>query len=119
MEPRKLSVSTDYPQDKVLDSFSGSFSAGARIDEFTPRGTSSVISHNIGSWGLIIGSYSIDNSTWYPLGVTRAAIVSGRPTFQTQEVNAYCTDTDIGIVCTNYTSSSVTIYYAIQVISRD
>lgn len=112
-------LNTDYEQDKVMGTFSGSFAISAQYSPFHPRRTETVIDHDFGDYGLIVGAYSTDNSTWYPFGVRVAAISSGLPTFQTVEVNAYCTTSQVVVQASNYTTSTPTVYYALQVLSRD
>lgn len=119
LDARDLLLTTEYGVDKVMETISGSFSAGARIGAFTPRLTNEPRSQSAGTYGLVNGSYSFDNSTWYPFGVSVADTSGSLPTFQTIEVNAYCTDTQVIIQASNWTTSSATVYYALQVLSRE
>ena len=119
MNPDNFLLNTDYPIDKVLDTFSGSFTALARYGAFSPRRTTSSEPHNVGDWGLILGSYSLDNLVWYPFGVTRANISGSEPTFQDLEVTGYCNTTDIAISASNNTASSATVYWAIVLLARE
>lgn len=118
-QAQELFLSTDYPQDKVLETFTGNFSAGARYGSFSPRRTSELLLHSVGDWALVNGAYSLNGSTWYPLGVNIADTSGAIPTFQTVEVNAYCTVTNLVVQASNWTTSARTVYYAIQLLSRD
>ena len=115
----KFLLNSDYPFDKVLENYSGSFSASARYGLASPRRTTLAIDHTVGDWALIRGIYSTDNVTWLPFGVVNADTTGTQPTFQTVEVTAYCTTSQVVIVASNYLSSAQTIYYALQLISRD
>lgn len=119
MNPNNLYLTTDFPQDKQLEPVTGSFSVGARFAVFQPRRAEDAKNHNVGDWALPWGSYSLDNTTWYPLGVPSADTSVFPPAFQTVEVTAYCTDTQIVVQASNYTASSKTIYYALELMSRD
>lgn len=116
---RRTVLNTDYPLDKVLETYEGSFIALARYGAFQPRRTDNPVPHSAGSFCLINGVYSIDNSTWYPFGVVEADTSGSLPSFQTVEVSAYCTDSHVVIQASNYLSSSSTIYYALQLIARE
>lgn len=118
-EPRNFLLNTDYPADKILETFTGSFTAAARYGLFDPRRSTETIVHSVGDWALINGAYSFDNSTWYPFGVRVADVSSGSPVFQTVEVSAYCDASTVVIKATNWTNSAETIYYALQLIARD
>lgn len=111
-------LNTDYTFDKILETYTGSFSAAARHGALQPRRTTSTISHGIGTYGLIIGSYTTDGTTWLPFGVINAN-TSGAFSFQTVEVTAYCTTSDVVVVASNYLSSSKTVEYALQIVARD
>lgn len=116
---KELLLTTDYPLDKILETFSGSFTALARYAVFQPRATESTIPHSIGDWGLINGVYSLNGTVWYPFGTVVADTSGSMPTFQNIEVSAFCTSSNVVIRASNYTASAATIYYALQVLSRD
>lgn len=115
----KTILNTDFLLDKVISTFTGTFSAPARFGNFNPRRTSNAITHNAGAWCLINGAYSFDNTTWYPFGVNVADTSGAQPTFQNVEVNGYCTDSQVVVQASNWTTGSRTIYYALQLITRD
>lgn len=112
-------INTDYPFDKVLGVFNGSFSLGARYAEFSPRRVLQSIPHNFGDWGLVVGAYSLDNSTWYPFGMRTPDLSTTPPSFQTIECTARCNSQTVDIIANNFTNTSRTVYYALQIISRD
>lgn len=114
-----FSSNSDYPEDKILGWWSGSFTAAARYGAGDFRATESSFAHNVGDYGLILGSWSTDNTNWLPFGVTPADVSSGAPVFQNIECSAYCTTTDIVVRATNYTASTPTIYYALQLLARE
>ena len=115
----KFRLNSDYPMDKILDWFSGSFTAAARYGIGDAKATEYSFVHNAGDYGLIIGAWSTDNSTWLPFGVSPADTSSGQPVFQNIECSAYCTTTNVVVRVTNWTASTPTIYYALQLLSRD
>lgn len=119
VEPRNFLFNSDFPPDKILETGTGSFTAIQRNGASDPRRTTETIPHSIGTFGLINGAYSKDNSTWFPFGVTEAVISGGLPTFQTVEVNAGCDADNVYIVASNWLSSNQTIYYAYQILSKD
>lgn len=119
MDGRDFHLNTDYPFDKVILTLSGSFNAGPRYDAYSPRRTTLPIDHNLGSYGLITGVFSTDGTNWLPFGVVNADTSGALPTFQTVEVTAYCTDTQVVLMASNYLTSTQNVRYALQVLSRD
>lgn len=115
----KFLINSDYPMDKILGWWSGSFSVAARNSIGDPKATEYSFAHNAGDYGLIVGSWSTDNSTWLPFGVTPADVSSGQPVFQNIECSAYCDTTNITVRVTNWTASTPTVYYALQLLSKD
>lgn len=118
MNARDFLLTTDYPFDKVVRNHTGNFSAAASFGAFQPRRTEFTMPHDFGSWGLIVGAFSVNNVDWLPFGVTNADTSGAIPTFQTVEVNAYCTTTNIVVQASNWLGSSQTVYFALQLISR-
>lgn len=114
-----LLLTTDYPFDKVILTLSGSFSAGPRYKASNPRRTTLPIGHNLGSYGLITGVFSTDGTNWLPFGVVNANTSGALPSFQTVEVTAYCTDSQVAILASNHLTSTQNVRYALQVLSRD
>ncbi len=115
----KTLLNTDYPYDKIVATFSGSFTALARHGAFSPRRTEVEVPHNLGDYGLINGVYSTNGgTTWLQFGIVDADVSGSTPTFQTVEVTAYCTTSNIVLVGSNYLASNVTVQYALQVIAR-
>lgn len=119
MNGNEFLLNTDYGIDKILGSYSGNFLALQRFAAFQPRLSAFPIEHDFGTWGLIVGAYSFDNIVWYPFGVNSAEIGSGNPVFQTVEVSAYCDNANIVVQASNYLTSNRTIYFALNVLSRD
>lgn len=122
MNPRnaRLTVlNSDFPLDKQLAVFTGSFVALARFSAFQPRRTELSMPHNVGGMALINGVYSFDGVNWLQFGVVNANITGSTPTFQTVEVNGYCTDTDLVLLGSSYLAANQTIYYAVQLLSRE
>lgn len=119
VEPRNFLFNSDFPPDKILETNSGSFTATARYGASDPRRTTETIPHSVGTFGLINGAYSRDNSTWFPFGVTAADVSTGTPVFQTVDVSAGCDEDNVHVIASNWLSSNQTIYYAYQILSKD
>ena len=120
MNPNNFILSTDFPLDKVLETMTGVFSAGARYGSFSPRRSSDPRLHTIRDCGLVVGTYSIDaGTTWYPFGVRVSDTSTAIPTFQTVEVNAYCDTEKVEVQASNWTTSARTIQYALAILARD
>lgn len=119
MDGRDFILNIDYGIDKVIASFSGSFNASAAYGPYQARRTTHTFEHNVGNWCLPIGAYSRDGGTsWQPMGVTLADTTGGIPTFQTVEISCYCSNTEIGIVASNFLTSSQNIQYVVQLVTR-
>ena len=116
---RKFILNTDYGSDKVLATYEGSFSAVQRIAAFQPARSSKFTSHNLGTWCLVNGAFTTDGSRWYPFGLSAADTSGTQPTFQTVEVSAYCTTTQVVVQASNWTTAPATVTYALQLIARD
>lgn len=110
---------SDYPIDKILGTFQGSFIAAPRHGLFQPQATEESLSHGFGDYGLIVGAFSLDGTTWFPFGVSPADVSSGSPSLQTVECSAYCTTSEVVLRASNFTAAPETITYAFQVLSRD
>jgi len=110
-------INTDYTFDKILGWWSGSFTASARYALFDPRASQSSFAHEAGSYGLIVGAWSTNNIDWLPFGVVPADTSGSQPNFQYIECSAYCTDSNIVVMATNWTTSAFTIYYALQLLA--
>lgn len=117
--PRNFLLNSDYPMDKILGWWSGSFAVSAYYGLFDPKATEYSFAHGVGDYGLILGSWSTDNTNWLPFGVTPADMSSGIPSFQNIECSAYCTTTNIVVRVTNWTATTPTIYYALQLLARE
>lgn len=110
---------TDTGHDKMTFDVEGSFSALARYGVAQPRRTIETITHTQESESLPEGFWSLDNVSWYPMGVTPPDTSGAQPTFQTTEVDCYTDTANIYVACSNYTSSAKTIYYGIRLNSRN
>lgn len=115
-DARNFLLNTDYPMDKILSINEGSFSVDAAVSSLVTKRTTSTFTHGHGDYCLIAGIYSYGDGVWFPLGVNKV-VVSGTPKFQTVEVSAYSTDTDIVIVATNHITTGYTISYKIELLA--
>jgi hypothetical protein len=105
-----------YPPDKILGTFTGSFSAAATASPgLTAHRTESAFSHGLGGLMYLQMRYSLDSgTTWQDQHVIVPDLSTpSTPVFQTVEVGCYCTTTQIVIVASNWTSSSKSITYEV------
>lgn len=112
-------LNTDTGHDKVTFDIEDSFTALARYSTFSFRRTVTTKPNTQQTESMPEGIWSLDNTTWYPMGVTPPNTSGAQPTFQTYEVDCYCNASTVFIVCTNFTASNQTIYYAVRLIARN
>lgn len=110
---------SDYPIEKVLATYEGSFTATAAGSIFTPHRTNQTITNNTGQTPFLVLIYSRDGgSSWQDGGVV-VPTGGSTPSFQTVEVNAYATSSNLVVVATNWITSSQTITYKLAALSRE
>lgn len=113
---KKMRFTLRYPPDKILDTFSGSFSATkSNSPPSTSYRTNNSFSHNLGLQPLLQMVYSRDGgTTWNDQHVTEPDLTDpDKPVFQTIDVGCYATTTAIVIVATNWTNTTETIDYRV------
>lgn len=110
---------TDYPSDKLPIQLTGSFVVVAHNSAFSPRRTSDTKAHGQTVECMPQGIWSIDGAIWYPMGVTPPDTSSGLPRFQTTEVDVYCDEVNIYVMCSNWTSGTPTIQYVVDLYTKE
>lgn len=111
---------SDAPSDKIAKTLpQGSLSALARYGVGQPRRTIATIAHGKTYEVMPDGVWSINGVDWYPFGVTPPNTSGAQPTFQTTEVDVYADETNIYVVCTNYTASAADINYIVELYSKE
>lgn len=122
MNPSNMLLISDAPPDKVvIDEISGSFSAAARYSAFSPRRTDHSIAfpETFDFDVLPDGVWSMNGTTWMPIGVDIAQVRDGFLNFQNYETNLVARSTDFVITCSNWTGTAQTIYYRVWGYSYD
>jgi hypothetical protein len=110
-DAKKLAFSTSFPPDKIVDVLVGSFTAGASTM------TDHAVNHTFGKTMFTQLSYSTDGgTTWNDQGVM---IPAAGPVFQTLNVNAYTTSSQVVIRAYNYLGSTPTVTYRVALIWKD
>jgi hypothetical protein len=110
---------SDYPIEKVLATYSGSFTATAAPGAFSPFRTHQTITNSTGQTPLLVLIYSRDGGTSWQDGGVVIPTGGATPSFQTVEVNAYATSSQFVIVASNWITSAQTIYYKLAALSRE
>lgn len=118
---KKMLFTLRYPPDKILEVYEGSFTANASGSAGSPERTHEPIDHPFGTFVLPNTTYSTDGgSTWQDENVVVPNLsVPTSPNFQTLEVSAYSTTTQVIVVASNYTTSNITVTYRVVALSRD
>ena len=110
-DAKKLAFSTSFPPDKIVDILEGSFVAGASTQ------TNHAVAHTFGKTMFTQLSYSLDGgATWNDQGVM---VPTAGPTFQTLNVNAYTTTSQVVIIAYNYLGNTPTVTYRVALIWKD
>lgn len=117
----KVIFSQQFPPDKIVEVFEGSFTANASSSLGIPERTHHTISHDFGQTVFLQMIYSRDGgATWQDqhVGVPDLTIPSA-PVFQTVDVGCYSTSTQVVIVASNFTTSNKTIQYLVAAMWKD
>lgn len=120
-ETAKITIFTSkYPPDKIVDIYTGSFTATKTSSSFTGFRTEHVILHSFGVPVFLDMTWSQDNgATWQPVNSAVPDTSSSSPVFQTCEVGCYSTATEIVVVASNYTTTSRTILFKVAAFWMD
>jgi hypothetical protein len=108
-----------YPPDKILDTYTGSFTAAAGVSAFLPVRTESSVPHTYGKAVLLNMTYSMDGgATWQDSGTAVPDLTTpSAPIFDTTYVGCYCTSSNIVLTATNFITSSKSITYKVVAMS--
>lgn len=110
-QAKNMLFTTRYPTDKIVEVYSGSFTADASTSTLTSQRTHETIPHTFGQECLLELVYSLDGgTTWQDMDMPIPNL-SGTPVFQTVTVAPYSTTTDFIIVAANQTTSAETVDY--------
>lgn len=109
-----------YPPDKIVAVYTGSFTATASSGSGPVR-TNEAISHSYGEILLLTTTYSLDGgTTWQDQNIAVPDLSTpSMPSFQTVEVSAYSTTTQVVVVASNYLTSNKTVTYKVVAVSLD
>jgi len=112
---------TDYPPDKIVRVYTGSFSAAASSSPFFAERTHYAIDHSYGETVFLQMSYSRDGGvTWQDQHVNVPDLSSpSTPVFQTVEVGCYSTSTQIVMVASSYLGSVASIQFRVAAFWKD
>jgi hypothetical protein len=120
---KKMLFTLRYPPDKILDTFSGSFTATAMsgdptIGDPSKRTTYTAATHGFGAAAYLQMRWSMDGGTnWQQQHFTRTTVIGGF-TYPSVVAGCYCTATQIIMVATNNTNSNATINYEIVAFAK-
>lgn len=121
---KKMLFTLRYPPDKILKTFTGSFTATKTTSifdgfAFAAHRTHEAINHGLGGQAYLQMRYSRDGgTTWQDQFVITPDVSSGFPVFQTLEVSAFCTSTQIIIAASNWTDSDIAIMYEVVAFAK-
>ncbi len=112
---KNLRFSLRYPPDKIVGVYEGSFTANASSSSFSGERTHNAISHGFSQAVLPVTTYSLDGgTTWQDQNIVIPDLSSpSTPVFQTIEVSAYSTSTQIVVVASSYLGSASTVTFKV------
>lgn len=120
-DPRNFLFSTKFPPDKILGTFSGTFTAnaGGGLGSGLSYRTESATNHTYGEMVFTKGIYSTDaGTTWNDFDVTVPDLTTPtQPILQTVDVQSYATSTQIVIVAANFYNVNKTVMYKVAAIA--
>lgn len=110
---KKCRFVSQYPVDKIVNIYTGSFTANASATGYLAERTHESIAHSYGQQCLLDLVYSLDGgTTWNDADMQIPDISTpSAPIFQTCVVAPYSTTTDFVIVASNFLTSSKTVQY--------
>lgn len=119
-QAKNLLFTTRYPVDKIVNVYSGSFTATASSSTILSRRTHETIPHTFGDECFLELIYSLDGgTTWQDMDMPIPDLTGPSPVFQTVTVAAYSTTTNFVVVAVNQTTSSATVQYILTASWRD
>jgi len=110
---KNMRFTARYPVDKVVNIYTGTFTANASSSTLSGERTHEVITHTYGANCLLELVYSLDGgTTWNDMDmqIPNLAIPTA-PVFQTTVVSPFSTTTTFVIAACNFTTSSKTVQY--------
>lgn len=117
---KKMKFTLRYPPDKILNIYTGSFTANASSTTFTSERTHHAIDHTFGDNLLLQTTWSLDGgATWQDQDTSIPDLSSPSfPVFDTLLVNAYSTTTQIIVVAASFLTSAKTVTYKVVAMSK-
>jgi hypothetical protein len=120
-QAKNMQFTTRYPVDKIVEVYTGSFTANASSSTLTSERTHETIPHDYGDTCFLELVYSLDGgTTWQDMDMPIPDLSSPTtPVFQTVTVAPYSTTTDFVVVATNQTTSDETVEYILTATWKD
>lgn len=111
---------TRYPPDKILETYTGSFTAPPSLSGSTLHRTEFPIDHTFGDSLFLQTTYSLDGGiTWQDQDTSIPDLSTpSQPVFETVDVDAYATSTQIVIVVSNFLTVTKTVTYNVVAMSK-
>lgn len=120
LQAKNMLFTLRYPTDKIVEVYTGSFTAAASASTILSQRTHEVVPHDFGQTCLLDLIYSLDGgTTWQDMDMPIPDTSGASPVFQTVTVAPYSTTTDFVVVAANQTTSAETVDYIMTATWRD